>query len=156
MEAFHRIAVPHKDILSGNFSNEIYAANLWDVYNKRGSDEYTDAKTFFEKTYLTDNLQRILDSVKNRLDGKGGGHFRSIATPFGGGKTHTLIALYHKCAEWGAIPVAVVGNELDAQTQTIWGTIEEQLTGSVKKLGGQTPRGSEMLRKVLKEQNSLS
>lgn len=153
MAAFHRIAVPHKDILSGNFSNEIYAANLWHVYNKKGSDEYTDAKIFFEKTYLTKNLQSILDSVKMRLDGKGGGHFRSIATRFGGGKTHTLIALYHKCAEWGTIPVVVVGNELDVQTQTIWGAIEEQLTGSTKRLSGQTPRGSEALRKVLEEQD---
>ena len=151
MAAFHRIAVPHKDILSGNFSNEIYAAKLWDVHNKRGSDEYADAKTFFEKTHLTNNLQSILDSVKIRLSGKGGGHFRSITTPFGGGKTHTLIALYHKCAEWGAKPVVVVGNELDVQTQTIWGTIEEQLTGSIKRLAGQTPRGSEALRKVLSE-----
>lgn len=151
--AFHQIAVPHKDILSENYSSEVYAAKLWDVHNKRGSDEYTDATTFFEKTYLTDNLKKILESVKTRLDGRGGGHFRSMTTPFGGGKTHTLIALYHKCAEWGAKPVVLVGNEIDVQTQTLWGLIEEQLTGKIDRLGGQVPRGGEALRRVLEEQD---
>ena len=151
--AFHQIAVPHRDILSENYSSEVYAAKLWDVHRRRGSDEYTDAQTFFEKTYLTDNLKTILDSVKARLDGRGGGHFRSITTPFGGGKTHTLIALYHKCAEWGAKPVVLVGNELDVRTQTLWGLIEEQLTGTIYRLGGNVPRGGEALRRVLEEQD---
>lgn len=147
--AFHQIAVPHRDILLENFSSEVYAAKLWDVHNKRGSDEYADAGTFFEKTYLTGNLANILDSVKLRLDGRGGGHFRSISTPFGGGKTHTLIALYHKCAEWGAKPVVIVGNELDPHKQTLWGVIEEQLTGKIDRLGGQVSHGGEALRRVL-------
>lgn len=150
--AFHQIAVPHRDILSENFSSEVYAAKLWDVYTKRGSDEYTDAMTFFEKTYFTDSLKKILDSVKTRLDGKGGGHFRSIATPFGGGKTHALIALYHKCFEWGVKPVVLVGNEFDVQTQTLWGMIEQQLTGKVDRLEGQVPRGGESLRQLLEGQ----
>lgn len=151
--AFHQIAVPHKDILDANFSSEVYAAKLWDVYQQRGSDEYADSKTFFDKTYLTDNMKNILDSVKERLDGKGGGHFRSISTPFGGGKTHTLIALYHKCIEWGAKPVVLVGNEIDPNKQTLWGLIEEQLTGKIDRLTGQVPHGGEELRKVLEDQN---
>ena len=151
--AFHQVAVPHRDILSKNFSSEVYAAKLWDVHKKRGSDEYADSTMFFEKTYLTNNLSRILDSVKERLDGKSGGHFRSISTPFGGGKTHTLIALYHKCMEWGVKPVVLVGNELDPNTQTLWGAIEEQLTGRIDRLGGQVPHGGEELRKILVEQN---
>ena len=152
--AFHQIAVPNRDILSDNYSGEVYAAKLWEVHNKRGSDEYIDADTFFKKTYLTDNLKAILDSVKTRLDGKGGGHFRSITTPFGGGKTHTLIALYHKCSQWGTKPVVLVGNEMDPKTQTPWGMIEEQLTGRVDKLEGQVPRGGEVLRKVLANQGT--
>ena len=151
--AFHQIAVPHRDILSENFSSEVYAAKIWDVYKNRGSDEYADTATFFDKTYLTGNLKKILSSVKRRLDGKGGGHFQSITTPFGGGKTHTLIALYHKCKEWGAKPVVLVGNEIDAQTQTLWGLIEEQLTGKIEYLEGQVPRGGEALRKVLAMQD---
>lgn len=151
---FHQVAVPHRDILSDNYSGEVYAAKLWEVHSRRGSDEYADADTFFEKTYLTDNLKAILDSVKARLDGKGGGHFRSITTPFGGGKTHTLIALYHKCIQWGAKPVVLVGNEMDPKTQTLWGTIEEQLTGRVDRLEGRVPRGGEALRGVLEGQGA--
>lgn len=147
--AFHEIAVPHKDILSMKFSSEVYAAKLWDVYNKIGPDEYVDPSAFFEKTYLTDNLKSILVSVKDRLDGKGGGHFRSITTPFGGGKTHTLITLYHKCAEWNVKPVVIVGHALDPQKQTLWGLIEEQLTGKVDHLDGTIPRGTDALKTVL-------
>lgn len=152
--AFHQVAVPHKDILSDNYSGEVYAAKLWEVHKKRGSDEYVDSDTFFKKTYLTYNLKAILDSVKARLDGKGGGHFRSITTPFGGGKTHTLIALYHKCVQWGTKPVVLVGNEMDPKTQTLWGMIEEQLTGRVDKLEGQVSRGGEALRRVLESQGA--
>ena len=151
--AFHEIAIPHKDILSQNYTAEVYAAKLWDVYKKRGSDEYKDSKTFFEKTYLTGNLKKILDSIKQRLDGNGGGHFRSISTPFGGGKTHTLIALYHKCAEWNVKPVVLVGNEIDPNKETLWGMIEEQLTGKIDKLSGNVSHGGEALRQVLEKQN---
>lgn len=148
--AFYEIAVPHKDILSMNFSSEVYAAKLWDVYNGVGPDEYVDQALFFEKTYFTANLKTILESVENRLNGKGGGHFRSISTPFGGGKTHTLIALYHKCAEWDAKPVVLVGHALDPKTQTLWGIIEEQITGKIEHLAGKTPRGTDALKAVLK------
>jgi len=48
--AFHEIAIPHKDILSQSYTAEVYAAKIWDVYKKRGSDEYKDSKTFFDKT----------------------------------------------------------------------------------------------------------
>lgn len=148
--AFHEISVPHRDILSKSFSSEVYAAKLWDVYKGKGPDEYVDPLAFFAKTYVTNNLQSILDSVGDRLHGKGGGHFRSISTPFGGGKTHTLIALYHKCAEWGAKPVVLVGHMLDPEKHTLWGLIEEQLTGKINLLEGSIPRGGEAIESVLK------
>lgn len=151
--AFHQIAVPHRDILMGNFSSEVYAASLWDVYKGRGPDVYANAKMFFDKTYITDNLRRILDSVRDRLVGQGGGHFRTLSTPFGGGKTHTMIALYHKCEEWGAKPVVMVGTAMNPKRQTLWGTIEEQLTGNIDRLDGQEAPGSEALRSVLAMQD---
>lgn len=151
--AFHEVAVPHRDILSGNFSSEVYAASLWDVYKGRGPSVYANAKAFFDKTYITDNLRQILDSVRGRLAGNEGGHFRSLSTPFGGGKTHTMIALYHKCEEWGAKPVVMVGTAMNPKKQTLWGTIEEQLTGRVARLDGHEVPGSEALRSVLAMQN---
>lgn len=151
--AFHEVAVPHRDILSGNFSSEVYAASLWDVYKGRGPDVYANAAAFFDKTYITDNLKQILDSVRDRLAGSEGGHFRSLSTPFGGGKTHTMIALYHKCEEWGAKPVVMVGTAMNPKKQTLWGTIEEQLTGNIVHLDGQEVPGSEALRSVLAMQD---
>ena len=151
--AFYNIAVPHKDILEKNFSAEVYAAKLWDVYQKRGSDDYKDSKIFFDKTYLTNNLNKILKKIEDRLTGISGGHFISISTPFGGGKTHTLIALYHKCLEWNAKPVVLVGTEIDPNKQTLWGMIEEQLTGKITNLTGNVSHGGEALRKVLETQN---
>lgn len=148
--AFHEIAVPHRNIQSKSFSSEVYAAKLWDVYKGSGHDEYADPSAFFAKTYVTDNLRSILDSVRDRLDGKGGGHFRSISTPFGGGKTHTLIALYHKCVEWRVKPVVLVGHMLDPKKETLWGLIEEQLSGKIVQLEGSVPRGGEAIKSVLK------
>jgi len=156
LPSFHEIAVPHKDIYEGNFTLETYAAKLWDVYNNEGPDEYRDPKTFFKRTYETKNLEKIIKSVKNRLDGKGGDHFRPIKTPFGGGKTHTLIYLYHKFQDWyGKKPIVIVGTELDPNTQTIWGIIEEQLTGKKTKLSGQVSRGATVLKEVLKEHQPI-
>jgi len=152
MPSFHEIAVPHKDIYEGKFTLETYAAKLWDVYNDDGPDEYKDPKTFFKRTYETKNIEKIIKSVKDRLDGKGGDHFRPIKTPFGGGKTHTLIYLYHKFQEWyGKKPVVIVGTEIDPKTQTIWGLIEKQLTGKTTKLSGQVSRGATALKDVLKD-----
>ena len=156
MPAFHEIAVPHKDIYEGNFTLETYAAKLWDVFNNEGPDEYKDSKTFYKRTFETKNLEKIIKTVKNRLDGKGGDHFRPIKTPFGGGKTHTLIYLYHKFLEWyDKKPIVIVGTEIDPNTQTIWGIIEEQLTGKVNKLSGRVSHGAIALKEVLKDHQPI-
>ena len=50
MKAFHTIAIPHRDILEGRLTMDVFAADLWEVTQQRGSDEYRDAETFFKKT----------------------------------------------------------------------------------------------------------
>ena len=99
MKSFHTIAVPHRDILDGRLTMDVFAADLWEVNKKRGPNEYRDSETFFQKTYVTEGLQNLLDVVKRRLHGKGGDPVIQIQTPFGGGKTHALIAMYHKAHE---------------------------------------------------------
>ncbi len=47
MKPFHTIAVPHKDILEGKLTMDVFAADLWEVYRSREPDEYKDAETFF-------------------------------------------------------------------------------------------------------------
>ena len=53
MKPLHTIAVPRKDILEGRLTMDVFAADLWEVSQNRGPDEYKDAETFFKKTYLT-------------------------------------------------------------------------------------------------------
>jgi len=69
---FHTISVPHKDILEGKLSMDIYAANLWEVYKNRGPEEYRNPDNFFQKTYLTSGLSNLIQIVKKRLEGNGG------------------------------------------------------------------------------------
>ena len=135
MNPFHTIAVPHTDILEGRLTQDVFAADLWNVHHGRGPDEYRDAVQFFEKTYETDGLKRLLEVVEGRLSGHGGDPVIQIQTPFGGGKTHALIAMYHKAAEWNAAPAAIVGTPMGAR-DTLWGALETQLTGRVARFDG--------------------
>jgi len=96
MRSFHTITVPHRDILEGMPTMDVFAADLWGVYKGRGPDEYKDGEQFFRKTYQTKGLRNILAIVEKRLIGMGGDPVIQIQTPFGGGKTHTLIAMYPK------------------------------------------------------------
>lgn len=128
MTAFHTIAIPHDDILQGRLTMDVFAADLWEVFKDRGSDEYRLPGVFFQKTYPTEGLQSLLDVVQARLEGRGGDPVIQIQTPFGGGKTHAQIAMYHRAAEWKAKRVVMVGTALSAR-DTLWGQLEEQLTG---------------------------
>lgn len=60
MKPFIEVALPHKDILEGRFALETYAADLWEVYKKTAPEEYSDADTFFSKTYETKGLEEII------------------------------------------------------------------------------------------------
>lgn len=148
MKAFHTIAIPHKDILEGKLTMDVFAADLWEVTQKRGPDEYKDAETFFRKTYLTEGLKNLLGVVEKRLRGQGGDPVIQIQTPFGGGKTHALIAMYHKADEWSAKKVAIVGTAMGT-AETIWGALEKSLSGHVAKLSGQVAPGKEAIRELL-------
>lgn len=154
MKPFHTIAVPHKDILSGKLTMDIFAADLWETCQGRAPEEYRDAATFFKKTYLTQGLKNLLTVIEKRVAGEGGDPVIQIQTPFGGGKTHALIAMYHKAREWKAKPVVIVGTAMSPH-DTIWGMIEKQLTGSVKKLAGSGSPGKVALRAVLERHQPL-
>jgi len=70
MTAFHTIAIPHDDILQGRLTMDVFAADLWDVYKERGSDEYKPTDLFFQKTYQTEGLKTLLEVVKSRLQAR--------------------------------------------------------------------------------------
>jgi predicted AAA+ superfamily ATPase len=104
MKPFHTIAVPHRDILEGRLTMDLFAADLWEVFRGRGADEYKDQELFFQKIYQTEGLKHLSAIVEKRLQGQGGDPVIQLQIPFGGGKTHALIALYHQAEEWQAKP----------------------------------------------------
>jgi len=151
MKAFHTIAIPHKDILEGKLTMDIFAADLWEVYQNRGPDEYKDGDTFFRKTYFTEGLKNLLSIVEKRLKGEGGDPVIQLQTPFGGGKTHALIAMYHKSLEeWKVKKVVLVGTVLNKE-DTLWEVLEKQLTGKIERLSGKVAPGRESIRRLLFE-----
>jgi hypothetical protein len=150
MKPFCTIAVPHKDILEGRLTMDVFAADLWEVYQNRGTEEYRNAETFFQKTYVTQGLQNLLNVVERRITGKGGDPVIQIQTPFGGGKTHAMIAMYHKASEWNVKKVIIVGTSMSPQ-ETLWGLLEKQLTGKIAEFSGQISPGKESLRKLLSD-----
>lgn len=154
MTAFHTIAIPHDDILQGCLTLEVFAADLEEVRKGRGVEEYRNPALFFQKTYETAGLKELLTLVEKRLKGEGGDPVIQLQTPFGGGKTHALIALYHKAEEWGAKRVVMVGTDMSAR-DTLWGMLEEQLTGKKENFADLTSPGRAALRALLENQGPV-
>ena len=150
MAGFETIAEPHSDIRKGNFTLDTYAANLGDVVKREGPAEYRHPKRFFQKTYMTEGLKALLRGVERRVKGRGGDAVIQLQTPFGGGKTHTLITLFHKANEWNAKPVVIVGTGMEAE-QTLWGEMEAQLTGEIQQFQGHRAPGSAKISELFNE-----
>jgi len=90
------VVEPHPDVRSGDLAMGTYAANLAKVaIESAGAEVYRDAKAFFAATYFTEEIRKLLFDVWARLAGAPGDRVLQLRTPFGGGKTHTLLALYH-------------------------------------------------------------
>jgi hypothetical protein len=154
MDVFHTIAVPHSDILEGRLTMDVFAADLWEVHKGRGPDEYKEPEEFFHKTYQTVGLKNLLETVEKRLNGEGGDAVIQVQTPFGGGKTHSLIAMYHQADKWGSKRAVLVGTALSPK-ETVWGELERQLTGKVSRLEGFASPGREAIRSLLEENQPL-
>jgi predicted AAA+ superfamily ATPase len=95
LKPWREIVTPHPDVASGKFQQAEFAADLWQVYVNEGSDEYRDPKEFFRRTFLTEGLRRLLTGALRRLNGTGGDPVIELQTNFGGGKTHSMLALFH-------------------------------------------------------------
>ena len=95
LRPWREVCEPHPDVLEARFSDAEFAANLAHVDQGEGGEEYTDPAAFFRITYATEGLRRVLISTIARLSGEGGEPVIGLQTNFGGGKTHTMLALYH-------------------------------------------------------------
>jgi len=95
LKPWREIIVPHPDVLNGTFQQSEFAADMTAVRTGKATPEYGDAKAFFDRTFITEGMGRLLTQVSQRLNGKGGEPVIQLQTAFGGGKTHTLLAVYH-------------------------------------------------------------
>ena len=95
LKPWREVVTPHKDVASGRYQQAEFAADLWQVHLGEGTDEYKKPVEFFRRTYLTESLKRLLVGSVQRISGQGGDPVVQLQTNFGGGKTHSMLALYH-------------------------------------------------------------
>ena len=103
LKPWREVIHPHNDVSLGDFMVAEFAADLELVRQKKGSQEYTDPRLFFERTYITDGLRDLMTLATKRIAGIGGEPIVNCQTNFGGGKTHSLISLYHLFS--GSVPL---------------------------------------------------
>jgi hypothetical protein len=153
LKPWSQVVYLHSDVEAGDTAIATYAIDLGalvagDVNVPR---VYRNATDFFEATHLTSGLRRMLEDVLAGLAGGKGDRVLQLRSPFGGGKSHTLAALYHAARhradtevspylvdmpDPGAVRVAVFdGEKFDVQgreiggqhVRTMWGAIAAQL-----------------------------
>jgi predicted AAA+ superfamily ATPase len=95
LKPWREVVNPHKDVASGRYQQAEFAADLWQVHLGEGTDEYREPVEFFRRTFLTASLQQLLVGAVRRLSDTGGDPVVQLQTNFGGGKTHSMLALYH-------------------------------------------------------------
>ncbi len=95
LKPWREVVTPHRDVASGRYQQAEFAADLSQVFRGEGTSEYKDPREFFQRTFLTEGLRQLLVNSLLRLSGKGGDPIVELQTNFGGGKTHSMLALYH-------------------------------------------------------------
>ena len=107
LKSWREVVTPHEDVASGRYQQAEFAADLWQVHLGEGTDEYKNPVEFFRRTYLTESLKAMLVGAVRRLTVGGGDPVVQLQTNFGGGKTHSMLALYHLFS--GIAPTELVG-----------------------------------------------
>jgi predicted AAA+ superfamily ATPase len=95
LKPWREVVSPHPDVASGRYQQAEFAADLWQVHLGEGAPEYRDPKEFFRRTFMTESLTRLLIDAVRRVTGSSGDPVVQLQTNFGGGKTHSMLALYH-------------------------------------------------------------
>ena len=160
LKPWREVVTPHPDVASGRYLEAEFAADLWQVYEGRAVPAYGQPVEFFRRTFLTAGLRDLLTSATRRWRGEAGGEpVVELQTTFGGGKTHSMLALYHLASgvpatdlpgleavvsETGGPPstirrAVIVGNHFGPEqgsrkadgtdVRTLWGELAWQLGG---------------------------
>jgi len=182
MEPWYKIVTPRKEVREGrSFNPDEFAIALEQVVADQGPEDYRDPAQFFSRTCWTRALRDHTGMVLRRLAGETAdtSPVLTLITQFGGGKTHTLTALYHliqggaEARDFAGVPelleaaglrsvpearVAVfVGNAWDSHEgrETPWIDLARQIAGEkgVGLLGAdakRVPPGTETLSAVFR------
>ncbi|MFV8277340.1 Swt1 family HEPN domain-containing protein [Mycobacteroides abscessus] len=161
LKPWREVLPPHDDVATGNFAASEFAADLYKVaFGGEQDSGYADAVEFFRRTYLTEGLSDLVGRAVRRLSNDdNAAPVINLQTNFGGGKTHSMLALWHVAAGLpvGDFPqetqelltangytgqrvnrVAIVGNHFSpsgvtkddgTHVNTIWGELAWQLGG---------------------------
>jgi len=127
LKPWREVAVPHPDVTSGRYQQAESAADLRQVYLGKRSHEYRDPVEFFRRTYLTESLRQLLANAILRLTGQGGDPVVQLQTNFGGGKTHSMLALFHLASGRPPAELSGVERAVEEATRRLAGS--EGLTG---------------------------
>ncbi len=103
LKPWRDVVMLRDEIKRGTFEESEFAASLYDVVLGKASARYQHPVRFFQGTAFTRGLSDLLRRTLRRLAGEGGDGVIQLQTPFGGGKTHTLLALYHLAANWAQV-----------------------------------------------------
>ena len=114
-QPWHEVVELRDDLKTGELSLSIFAADLYDVVMQKGRRPvYEDPAQFFALTYPTYNLRELVKDVCLRLDARTDKAYRKLSVNYGGGKTHTLIALQHLVRDPGGLPDLPAIREFEA------------------------------------------
>ena len=96
LRPWREVIRPNQDVAQGSYQQAEFAADLQQVHDGRAdTTQYGNPVSFYNHTYITPGIRTLLVNALKRLAGKGGDPVIQTKTGFGGGKTHSLIALYH-------------------------------------------------------------
>jgi predicted AAA+ superfamily ATPase len=128
---WREVLKPHADIAANNFARAEFAANLHQVAaGTESSSDYNDPIEFFARTYLTEGLKTLLGLAVKRVGGdQNAAPVVNLQTSFGGGKTHSMLAVWHLFS----------GRPLEAYPQGVQELVEK-VSGGSEVLGRQVKR----------------
>ena len=95
MKPWKEVIRPRREVREGTFKQSDFAVNLMHVLDGTALENYRDPVKFFAQTFVTQGVEELLGAVTKRISGGGGESVIELQTNFGGGKSHTLLAIYH-------------------------------------------------------------
>ena len=141
LKPWREVITPHKDVRDGKMRGAEFAADLYWVSRGEGSREYVDPVEFFRRTYLTEGLRDLLAAAARRIGGdRNASPVWNLQTNFGGGKTHSMLALYHLLSGTPLRRVPGRGAQGARRDVTLPAARRAVLVGNHFKAGAATPK----------------